>query len=129
MDTTMLFCSTIEQAGLYPIVILKDGHSFVGVWLQPDSFRSVVTDDVTALRKRISLNELIVFETTLITQSPVLPFSAAIENGKKQLVEEVEADFVCAIDILSMLKNALFEFYNLLNISGFLIHYRGILQH
>ncbi len=33
------------------------------------------------------------------------------------------------LNILSMLKNALFEFYNLLNISGFLIHYRGILQH
>ncbi len=28
-----------------------------------------------------------------------------------------------------MLKNVLSEFYNLLNISGFLIHYRGILQH
>ncbi len=99
IDTTMLFCSAIEQANLYPIVILKDGHSFVGAWLQPESFRSVVMDDVTALRKRISLNELIVFETTLITQKPGLPFSAAIENGKKQLVEEVEANFVCAIDI------------------------------
>ena len=99
MDMTMLFCSALEQASLNPIVLLKDGHAFVGVWLQPECFLSVVTDDVTAVRKRISLNELIVFETTLITQSPVLPFSAAIEKGKKQLAEEIEADFVCAIDI------------------------------
>ncbi len=99
IDTTMLFCSVIEQANLHPIVVLKDGHSFVGVWLQPESFRSVVMDDVTTLRKRISLDELIVFETTLITQRPKLTFSTAIENGKKQLAEEVEADFVCAIDI------------------------------
>lgn len=99
MDTTMLFCSAIEQAGLYPIVILKDGHAFVGVWLQPESFRSVVTDDITALRKRIDLNELVVFETTLITQSPVLPFSVSLEKGKNQLSEEVEAEFVCAIDV------------------------------
>ncbi len=99
IDTTMLFCSAIEQASLHPVVILKGGHSFVGVWLQPESFRSVVMDDVTTLRKRISLNELIVFETTLITQRSELSFSHAIENANKQLVEEVEVDFVCAIDI------------------------------
>ena len=99
IDTTMFFCSAIEQAHLHPIVILKDGHAFVGVWLQPERFQSVVMDDVTTLRKRIDLNEMIVFETTSIAQRPLQLFSAAIEQGKSQLAEEVETDFVCAIDI------------------------------
>ncbi len=99
IDTTMLFCSAIEQASLHPIVIMKDGHSFVGVWLQPDRFRSVVMDDVTDLRKRIQQKEILVFETTLITQKSRLPFETAINKGRKQLAEEVEDDFVCAIDI------------------------------
>jgi very-short-patch-repair endonuclease len=99
MDTTMLFCSALEQAGLNPIVVIKKGHAFVGLWLQPESFRSVVLDDVVTLRKRIAMNEVIVFETTLITQDPVLTFTSSIENAKKQLDEEVENDFICVIDI------------------------------
>lgn len=69
LDTALLFAASFEQAGLNPIIALTKGHALVGVWLQPQEFASLVTDDAAALRKRADLNELLVFETTLVTQA------------------------------------------------------------
>lgn len=99
LDTTLLFCAALEQASLRPVIVLKQGHALVGVWLQPEEFSLVATDDVSAVRKRIDLNELILFETTLIAQAPVLPFSHAVERGRTHVSPEEERDFICAIDI------------------------------
>jgi hypothetical protein len=63
LDTALLFAAALEQAGLYPVLVLTEGHAFAGVWLQPQEF------------KRVALNELILFETTLATGAapPALP--------------------------------------------------------
>lgn len=99
MDTTVLFCSLLEQCNLNPIIVFVEEHVFVGVWLKPKEFSTVVVDDVTALRKRIQLNELILFETTLVTQRPCPSFKVAIDRGKKQISEDEETNFELAIDI------------------------------
>jgi very-short-patch-repair endonuclease len=96
LDTAALFASALEQAGLNPIIILTKGHAFAAVWLQPQEFSQLIVSEAAALRKRIELQELIVFETTLVTQSPPASFSAAIDAGNKQLRDE---DFLMAIDI------------------------------
>lgn len=96
LDTSTLFASALEQAGLNPIIILTKGHAFVGVWLQPQEFSQLTVAEAAAIRKRIELQELVVFETTLVTQSPPAPFSAAIDAAKKQLRDD---EFVMAIDI------------------------------
>jgi very-short-patch-repair endonuclease len=96
LDTSTLFASALEQAGLNPIIILTKGHAFVGVWLQPQEFSQLIVAEAAAVRKRIELQELIVFETTLITQSPPVSFSTAIDAAKKQLRDD---EFVMAIDI------------------------------
>lgn len=98
-DLALLFCATLEQAGLNPLLIFTDGHAFVGVWLQPEEFSATVVDDVTALRKRLRLKELILFETTLITQRPIVPFSYATERGTQQVDESQDARFRLAVDI------------------------------
>ncbi len=97
LDTSMLFCAALEQANLNPIVILKKDHAFVGLWMIDESFSDVVNKDVVDLRKRIDLNDILVFETTFITNRPPLPFKKAIEEGKQHTEEEGE--FVVAIDI------------------------------
>ncbi len=99
LDTTMLFCSVLEQVRLNPFVVLTKGHAFVGVWLQPDKFPSLPMEDVSSLRKRKDLNELIVFETTLATREPPSPFSSAVSKGAEQIAEEFEDDFEFVIDI------------------------------
>lgn len=99
MDLALLFCSTLEQLGLNPLVIFTRGHAFAGVWLKSEEFSTTVVDDVTALRKRLKLKELILFETTLVTQRPQVPFSRAAEVGAEQIAEGKDDTFELAVDI------------------------------
>lgn len=98
-DLALLFCAALEQAGLNPLLVFTEGHAFAGVWLQPEEFSTTVVDDVTALRKRLRLKELVLFETTLITQHPTVPFSYATERGAQQVEESQDAGFRLAVDI------------------------------
>ncbi|WEN13780.1 DUF3320 domain-containing protein [Rhodanobacter sp. AS-Z3] len=96
LDTALLFAAALEQAGLNPVLLLTKGHAFAGVWLQPQEFAQVLTEDASSVRKRIELQELLVFETTLATQSPAPGFSHAVDVAKRQLTDE---DFVIAVDV------------------------------
>ena len=64
LDTAMLFASCFEQVGLHPVVLFKEGHAWVGVWLVDTSFPTAVVDDVQAVRKRVTSGEFMAFETT-----------------------------------------------------------------
>jgi len=99
LDTAVLFAAAIEQAGLNPIIVLTSGHAFTGVWLQPQEFSQLISDEAVAVRKHIALQELIVFETTLATQSNAASFAAAIEAGTRQVSEAFEHEFVMAFDL------------------------------
>lgn len=99
LDSTVLFAAALEQAGLNPIISFTKGHALCGVWLQPQQLPALTTDDASELRKHIALKELAVFETTLVTNEPPLPFSAAVREGEKKISEENESNFVYAIDI------------------------------
>ncbi len=99
LDTTLLICAVLEQCGLNPVVIFTKGHAFAGVWLKPEEFSTVIVDDITALRKRIKLTELIVFETTYLAQRQAVSFKNAIEQGERQLAEEEESKFELVVDI------------------------------
>ncbi len=96
LDTALLFAAALEQAGLNPVLLLTQGHAFVGVWLQSQEFAQVLNEEVSSVRKRIELQELLVFETTLATRSPAPGFSHAIDVAKRQLTDE---DFVMAVDV------------------------------
>ena len=99
MDTTMLFCAALEQSGLNPIAIFTKGHAFAGVWLKEAEFTTSTITDVTSLRKRIKLNELAVFETTLVTNRQKFSLHFAIERGNQQLAESFDDKFNMALDI------------------------------
>lgn len=99
LDLAMLFASCFEQAGLRPVILFKEGHAWVGVWLHQTSFSDPLTDDVLAVRKRIDSGELLVFETTGIalhhSHRPTL--RAAMESGGAHLLDE--GAFRYAVDI------------------------------
>ena len=97
LDTTLLFASCLEQAGLNGLVVLTEGHAFAGCWLADEDFSSSIVYEAQPLRKRIQLKELIVFETTLCTNKPPVPFSLASQEGKKKLDKDEE--FILALDI------------------------------
>ncbi|MFW9078854.1 DUF3320 domain-containing protein [Pseudomonas sp. P2757] len=96
LDTALLFAAALEQAGLNALVVMTKGHAFVGVWLQPQEFSQLITEDAGAVRKRIDLKEALVFETTLATHVPVPGFSQAISAAERQINDE---DFIMAIDM------------------------------
>ncbi|MNJ08899.1 ATP-dependent RecD-like DNA helicase [compost metagenome] len=99
LDLTLLFCAALEQIGLNPVIVFTRGHAFAGLWLKPEEFTTALIDDVTAVRKRVKLQELVLFETTLITQNPIPSFSYAVERGAKQIAEDAESDFQMLLDI------------------------------
>ncbi|MCR3780294.1 DUF4011 domain-containing protein, partial [Pseudomonas aeruginosa] len=98
-DLSLLFCAALEQAGLNPLLIFTRGHAFSGFWLKAEEFSNSTVDDITALRKRMKLNELKLFETTLITQPNIPSLSYAIERGAQHLAEGQEQEFELALDI------------------------------
>jgi very-short-patch-repair endonuclease len=96
LDTALLFAAALEQAGLNALLIMTKGHAFAGVWLQPQEFSQLLTDEAAAVRKRLDLKELLVFETTLATHFPVPSFSQAVAAAERQLDDE---QFIMAIDL------------------------------
>lgn len=99
LDLALFCCAACEQAGLHPILVITRGHAFAGVWLRSEEFSTVLVDDITALRKRVKLNELVLFETTLLTHRGTPPFSFATEKGLNQISEAEGDAFEFAIDI------------------------------
>jgi very-short-patch-repair endonuclease len=99
LDSTLLFCAALEQAGLNPLIIFTKGHAFGGVWLRKEEFSTVVVDDVTAIRKRVKLKELVLFETTLVAQRPAPSFSYATEVALAKIGEDKEEEFELAVDV------------------------------
>ncbi|WP_353507257.1 DUF4011 domain-containing protein [Variovorax sp. J22G40] len=99
LDLAMLFASCFEQAGLRPVVLIGEGHAWVGVWLHPTRFPDPLTDDVQAVRKRVDSGELLVFETTGIARhhSQRASLRIAMESGAEHLRDEQA--FRYAIDI------------------------------
>ncbi|MBG0809900.1 DUF3320 domain-containing protein [Methylosinus sp. H3A] len=99
LDLSLFYASCLEQAGLNPLVVLTEGHAFVGVWLVDEDFSECVVDDAQMLRKRVQLQEMILVETTLLTGAEPARFKHAVEQGAKQIAEGTEAVLELAVDI------------------------------
>ncbi|HET6496880.1 MAG TPA: DUF4011 domain-containing protein, partial [Thermoleophilia bacterium] len=97
LDLAVLIAACIEQAGLNPLVVVKPGHAFVGLWLTDECFADSATDNLLAVRKRVELNEICVFETTSLTAQPPVAFPDAVNEGKREL--EDSSGTCCVVDI------------------------------
>ena len=99
LDSTMLFASALEQAGLNPVVALPKEHAVIGVWLQPEDLSAIVIHEAEVLRKRAQLDELLLFETTYVTSHPAPAFSKAIAAASDVLSSNNDDTFSSAVDI------------------------------
>ncbi|MDB5748283.1 MAG: putative helicase [Massilia sp.] len=101
LDLVMLFASCLEQAGLHPVVLLKEGHAWVGAWLVEATFPTAVVDDLQSVRKRVKSGELMVFETTVVANGAAngaaTSLRAACKAGEDLLLDDT--GFSCAIDV------------------------------
>lgn len=99
LDSSLLLAAAIEALGLNPVIVLRNGHCFVGGWLRDMSFPTIINTDSSEVRKAIHARDLVVFESTLATQQPPGRLEQAIREANAQLSESEEHSFVAAIDI------------------------------
>lgn len=99
IDISLLFAACLEAADLNPLLIITNGHAFVGCWLHDDKFAEVVNDDKTAITKRLSkgIRELAAVEATTVCKGNKFSFLEALNMGEAQLVEK--EDFILSVDI------------------------------
>tara|TARA_R110002072_G_scaffold64_9_gene433 strand:- start:30582 stop:36431 length:5850 start_codon:yes stop_codon:yes gene_type:complete len=99
LDTSLLFSSCIELMGLNPVIALSKEHAFVGVWLIDERFPVLTNDDPMDLRKRVDARDLVLFESTLVTNSAPVTFEQARDHARELINEDKEDEFVYVIDI------------------------------
>ncbi|WP_252177136.1 DUF4011 domain-containing protein [Endozoicomonas sp. 4G] len=99
LDTSVLFASCLELMGLNPVIALTKEHAFVGVWLIDECFPVLTNDDPMDLRKRVDARDLVLFESTLVTNDQPVTFEQAKAQARELISEEKEQDFVYLIDI------------------------------
>ena len=99
LDSSLLFASCIEAMGLNPVVAVTKGHAFVGAWLIDEKLPILTNDDPQDIRKRVDNRDLVLFETTLVSNDSPVTFEQAKDHARELLAEENESEFVMVIDI------------------------------
>ena len=92
LDLTLLYTGCLEAMGLHPLLIVQQGHIFAGLWLEESTFPDSVTDDRSALTKRIAkgINEIAVVECTCMTEGKDCSFDQARSIAESELLEPIE---------------------------------------
>lgn len=99
LDLTLLYAAVLEQAGLNPVIVLVEGHAFVGLWLKAEEFSTAVIDDMQVLRKRRDLEDLIFIETTALTSTPPARFADAVVLASGHIDADASAALEIAVDV------------------------------
>ncbi len=100
LDLTVLFAAALEHCGLHPLVVLVKDHAFPGLWLKEQSAHTVLIDDITMLRNRVKLGEILLFEATMAThKSPKPSLRQAMAKAAEHISEKEEDKFEFAIDV------------------------------
>jgi hypothetical protein len=99
VDMAILYASCIEAIGLNPLLIVINGHAFVGAWLIDDTFADSVNDDISLLKKRIAIgiNEISLVEATCMNSGKIQSSDEAINSANYKLVKEEE--FILFVDV------------------------------
>ena len=90
MDLTLFYAGCLEQCGLRPILIMIEGHIFLGVWLVKDAEASEnLEQDPTQIDKRIAegVNEILVIECTAMCSGKNMTFDTARAVAEKTLTD------------------------------------------
>lgn len=111
LDSSILFCSVLEEVGYHSVLIIIDGHAFCGVFLnERDSFDNGITDNLSNVLNRISKGSqtMVLIETTMITSGHSESFQDARTAGRESLTM-YEGTIFSAIDINSCHTKMIFS--------------------
>ncbi|MCC7492707.1 MAG: DUF4011 domain-containing protein [Fimbriimonadaceae bacterium] len=85
LDLACCLAACLEQAGLHSLLVLTAGHAFAGAWLVDESFADPLIEDASRLRKRADLQQLVLLETTLLTERPAPSYAQLRQCGRDHL--------------------------------------------
>ncbi|HSP48137.1 MAG TPA: DUF3320 domain-containing protein, partial [Clostridiaceae bacterium] len=99
LDLTVLYAACLEAISLNTMVVITEGHAFLGLWLQEEFFPETVQDDVTSLTKRIAkgVSQIALIETTSLRAGSLEDFNGALQSGERNLQNGKR--FIMAVDI------------------------------
>ncbi|GGF42498.1 DUF3320 domain-containing protein [Echinicola rosea] len=82
LDMSLLYAAALENVGLNPIIVLIEGHAFVGAWLINETFPDSVNDDPSLLTKRMAagIDEILLLEATCMNEGNQFTFDQAVES-------------------------------------------------
>lgn len=105
LDLAVTYCACIENIGLNPILILKNGHAFAGCFLQDESFVERVCTDSGRIFNLSAPDNLSIelVECTMFTKSHSSSFNDANIASRSSLT--LYNDLFYAIDIYSCHKS------------------------
>ena len=100
LDLSVLMCSALEACGLHPLLLIQQGHAYVGCWLVDKYHYQTTGDDVSLISKWTSdgISEMVVVEATDLTASGAVAFEEAVRHAENHLVAD-EDRFVMFCDI------------------------------
>lgn len=99
MDLTLLFAACLEYIGINTLLILEQGHIYLGVWMIPDSHSRSVDDDVTFLLKNVAegVGNIMVLESTSFAKSEEVSFEESVNIALDSL--NVKKNFQMFMDV------------------------------
>lgn len=92
LDLTLLFASCLESVGIHPLLVVMNGHAFVGAWLTSDMYAKSIGEDAAYLLKGCAdgINDMVLVETTALTSSSPVSFEEAVGQALDALRREEE---------------------------------------
>ncbi|MGP1272029.1 MAG: DUF4011 domain-containing protein [Phycisphaerales bacterium] len=96
LDLSLMLAGLWEQCGLHPVVVLPEGHAMPGFWTHAAHLAEGVIDEPARVRNLVRLGELVVVESTWLTQRGA-SFGEAVAAAERRL-ESASGSF-CAVDV------------------------------
>ncbi|RKE56570.1 superfamily I DNA and/or RNA helicase [Sphingobacterium detergens] len=99
IDISLLFAACLEAIDLNPILIVTQGHAFIGVWLSDQRLEAVVNYDQAAISKRIAhgIDDIALIESTHLCRGNAYTMREAMNIAETQLLHA--NNFILSLDI------------------------------
>ena len=88
IELTLLMASVLEAVGLNSLIIINQGHTFLGVWLVDDCYSCSLCDDPAFIEKKCSrgIDEMLVVECTQLTKEKT-SFEEAVRIAEMNMID------------------------------------------
>src|SRR5690606_34422064 len=88
LDLTLVYAAVLEHIGLQPLLVIQNGHAFVGVWLSQNDRDGVTFGPGLELRKSVAAGAVAVLKARMAGMLQVQVPARAPAAGQERLSDE-----------------------------------------